>query len=85
MKLLFKQEAHKKICRQVAAKFNMKAADIDYIYHQYWATLREEISNTPIRDFEDPSDIEKYFQSYSIMHLGKFYTNKETIDKYKKI
>ena len=83
MKPLLKQEVHRRICRQVAAKFNMSINDVDYIYHQYWATLRDQISKIAIKDFKDPSEIENYFKSYSIMHLGKFYTTRLIIYKAK--
>lgn len=70
--------SYKSVIQKVSQDLGLPEDYVNKVYRSYWRALKEYIISVPIK--ETPlEELSKYYMSFNVPSLGKFYFNKDMI------
>lgn len=76
--------SYKAVIEKVSKELGLPEDYVNKIYKSYWRALKEYISSVPIKE-SSLEELDKYYLSFNVPSLGKFYFNKNKIAAIKQI
>lgn len=74
----------KKIIKLVSMETKIPESTVEVAYRLYWKFIQDHFSSLPLKTIESEEDFNKLIVSINVPSIGKFHTNWDKVQKYKR-